>query len=100
MSSRATDAAQRASGAAPLGNSPGLRVLEQWKHPEAASKRKFSRTTSARVTFQDAGADDDAPAAAPEHSGWNASSRSVVISGNPGIMSPVELDIAGVTSRD
>ena len=43
---------------------------------------------------------DDAPAAAPEHSGWNASSRSVVISGNPGIMSPVELDIAGVTSRD
>ena len=97
---RATDAAQRASGAAPLGNAPGLRVLEQWKHPEAASKRKFSRTTSARVTFQDANADDDAPAAAPEHSGWNASSRSVVISGNPGIMSPVELDIAGVTSRD
>ena len=41
----------------------GLRVLEQWKHPEAASKRKFSRTTSARVTFQDAGADDDAPRA-------------------------------------
>ena len=30
----------------------------------------------------------------------SSKSSDVVISGNPGIMSPVELDIAGVTSRD